>query len=339
MLVSAIFNFLTGIGILLFGVHYLGGSKEKLFGANFRKKMNKFASNRFSSFGFGALITFALQSSTASTAIFVSFASAGIITLFQAIGLIIGCNVGTALSSFLLAFQSINLVQIIASFVLIGVLIKTFSKKNVLASNIGNAFIGFGILFVGLVLIDFATAVFKSLEGFSSFLLNFTNPFLLILIGTALTIILQSSLGTFAVIISLMASAGTSGISIISACYLVYGVNIGTCLTSILAGLSSGTDGKRVAFFHLLFNLIGTLIFTLITLFTPFASWMQMVTSNQALQLLIVNFIFNIVTAIITLPFVKTLKNFMRLIIRRSKKKLIVITQLELANYKLNYCT
>lgn len=320
MLVSSIFTFLTGIGVLLFGVHYMGLCMEKLLGSNFRKKINKYASNRFSCFGLGTLITFALQSSTASTAIFVSFASAGIITLFQAISLIIGCNVGTAISSFLLAFQGINLIEILASLVLVGVLLNSFAK-NTKTKNIGNALVGFGILFAGLVLVDSATAYFKTLDVFNNFILTLTNPFLLILIGTIMTALLQSSLGSLAIIISLMATASTAGLSLTSASFLVYGVNIGTTLTSIIAGLSAGTDGKRVAYFHLIFNVIGTIIFTPLTLFTPLISWLGAI-NNSAIEVLLINLIFNTVTAIITLPFVTPLKKFMQLIVRRSKKEI-----------------
>ena len=108
----------------------MGQSFEKLVGANFRKKLNKFAGNRFSSFTFGNLLTFILQSSTATTAMFVGFAGAGIISLFQGIGLIIGCNVGTAASSFILIFDSFNVVEILAGFVFIGLMVKIFAKSN-----------------------------------------------------------------------------------------------------------------------------------------------------------------------------------------------------------------
>lgn len=319
-MLSAVFLFLTGIGLLLFGVQYMGQALEKLLGANFRKKINKYAGNRFSSFGFGALITFVLQSSTASTAMFVGFAGAGIITLYQGINLIIGCNVGTSISAFLLAFESFNVVEIIASFVLIGVVINLFSKSNQTLKNVGNMLIGFGILFAGLVMISSGTAYFKSLEGFDSFILSFTNPFLLIVVGLLITALLQSSFGAFAIIISLMATGLNAGFDAVSACYLIYGVNIGTCLTTLVAGISTNTDGKRVAWFHLIFNLFGTIIFTLLTLFVPWTSFLN--TVNPTLQVLIINLIFNLVTACITLAFAKTCTKFTKLLVRRSKKEI-----------------
>lgn len=319
-MLSAIFLFLTGIGLLLFGVQFMGQALEKLLGANFRKKINKFAGNRFSSFGLGTIITFVLQSSTASTAMFVGFASAGIITLFQEINLIIGANVGTAISAFLLAFESFNVIEIIASFVFVGVIINLFAKNKPILKNIGNMLIGFGILFAGLVMISNGTGYFKGLNGFDSFILSFTNPFLLIVVGILITALLQSSFGAFAIIISLMGTATVVGFDVVSACYLVYGVNIGTCLTTIITGLSTNTDGKRVAWFHLIFNVIGTIIFTLLTLFVPWTNLLRNI--NPTLQVLLVNLIFNLTTAIITLLFAKTCTKLTKFLVRRSKKEI-----------------
>lgn len=319
-MLSAIFLFLTGIGLLLFGVQFMGQALEKLLGANFRKKINKFAGNRFSSFGLGTIITFMLQSSTASTAMFVGFASAGIITLFQGINLIIGANVGTAISAFLLAFESFNVIEIIASFVFVGVIINLFAKNKPTLKNVGNTLIGFGVLFAGLVMISSGTAYFKGLSGFDSFILSFTNPFLLIVVGMLITALLQSSFGAFAIIISLMGTSAVAGFDVVSACYLVYGVNIGTCLTTIITGLSTNTDGKRVAWFHLIFNVIGTIIFTLLTLFVPWTNILQNITPT--LQVLLINLIFNVATALLSLIFANVCVKLTKFLVRRSKKEI-----------------
>lgn len=344
-MLSAIFTFITGVGILLFGVKYMGQGFEKLVGANFRKKLNKFAGNRFSSFSFGTLLTFILQSSTATTAMFVGFAGAGIISLFQGIGLIIGCNVGTSASSFILIFDSFNLVEILAGFVLIGLMIKIFAKSNDLVKNIGDALIGFGILFAGLILISSATAVFKTIEGFDSFITAFTNPALLIIVGALVSMLLQSSCGTLAIIIPLLATSTTSGISLVSATYIIIGLNLGACFTPILISLSTNTDGKRVAWFHLIFNVVGALIFTLLTLFTPWADWLGRLINDPTIFVLIVNLLFNLLTAVITLPFAKPLCSLMRFLVKRSKREIespytIRSTELEqptLAIKKLNF--
>lgn len=344
-MLSAIFTFLTGVGILLFGVKYMGQSFEKLVGANFRKKLNKFAGNRFSSFTFGNLLTFILQSSTATSAMFVGFAGAGIISLFQGIGLIIGCNVGTAASSFILIFDSFNVVEILAGFVFIGLMVKIFAKSNELVKNIGDALIGFGILFAGLILISSATAVFKTIDGFENFILAFTNPALLIFVGTIVSMLLQSSCGTLAIIIPLLATSSSAGMSLVSATYLIIGLNLGACFTPIIISLSTNTDGKRVAWFHLIFNVIGAIIFTLLTLLTPWVDWLGGLVKDPAIFVLLVNLIFNLVTAMITLPLAKPLCNLMKILVKRSKKEIespytIRTTELDSPNIamkKLNF--
>ncbi len=344
-MLSAIFTFLTGVGILLFGVKYMGQSFEKLVGANFRKKLNKFAGNRFSSFTFGNLLTFILQSSTATTAMFVGFAGAGIISLFQGIGLIIGCNVGTAASSFILIFDSFNVVEILAGFVFIGLMVKIFAKSNELVKNIGDALIGFGILFAGLILISSATAVFKTIDGFENFILAFTNPALLIFVGTIVSMLLQSSCGTLAIIIPLLATSSSAGMSLVSATYLIIGLNLGACFTPIIISLSTNTDGKRVAWFHLIFNVIGAIIFTLLTLLTPWVDWLGGLVKDPAIFVLLVNLIFNLVTAMITLPLAKPLCSLMKILVKRSKKEIespytIRTTELDSPNIamkKLNF--
>lgn len=344
MIVAGIFEFLTGVGILLFGVEFMGKSCEKLFGVNFRKSMNKYASNRWGGFGFGTLLTFAIQSSTATTAMFSTFAGAGIITLYQSIGLIMGCNVGTALSNFILALDSLKLVEVMASFVLVGVLVNTFGKKNDKAKNIGNVLIGFGILFAGLILISGGTAVFKTIDGFEAILTKFTDPFLLIVVGTLATVLLQSSFGTIAIIISLMATTGVGGILPISACYLVYGTNIGTTFTTVIASLSTNTDGKRVAWFHVLFNVIGTILMTILTLTIPWVNWLSSKMSGL-IFVLVVNTIFNVLTSLVLMPFVSPLSKLMTKLVRISKKErnsdyLLQTSDIEIptiAVKKLNY--
>ncbi|MBQ0017167.1 MAG: Na/Pi cotransporter family protein, partial [Clostridiales bacterium] len=319
---QSIFTFITGIGVLLFGVQFFGQSLEKILGAKFRQKLNKFAGNRFSSIGFGTLITIALQSSTAATAMFVSFAGAGIITLFQGICLIFGSNIGSAIATFVLAFESINLIEIIASITTIGVLFNIFTKKNPKLKNIGNILIGLGILFAGLILISVGTSYFKTIPEFTNFLTQFTNPILLILIGVVATFLLQSTSGVVAIVISLMATTGSAGLSLASACFLVYGVNIGTCLTTVVASLTTNTDGKRIAWVHVLFNVVGTILFTILTIFTPWLNLVSNLIPNTTLQVLVVNLIFNIITTLVFIPLATPTKSLIKILVRRSKKEL-----------------
>lgn len=316
-MLKAILYFLAGLGILLFGVSVMSGGLEKVTGSKVRKYINRFAKNRFQGFGLGFLTTILLQSSTAASIMFVGFTASGIITLFQGICMIIGSNVGTTITTIILSFKTINAIEILSVLVLVGVIINIISK-NQKTKQIGNIIIGLGLLFAGMVLIDEATVIFKTFEGFNSFISSITNPIVLVLLGIILTMLTQSSLGTIAILISL-AGAGAGAYSIISlqsASFIVYGANIGTCLTALLVGFTNNAQGKRVALFHVLFNVFGTIVFALIGL-TP---WLDLLAGIEpSLAIILINIIFNTVTAIITLPFAKLITKWMEKIFVKNK--------------------
>lgn len=300
MLTQGIFYFLAGLGILLYGVSVMSSSLEKVAGGKVRKFINRFSRNRFQSFGLGLVTTFLLQSSSASSIMFVGFASSGIITLFQAIAMIIGSNVGTTLTAVLLSFKSINAIEILSVLVLIGVIVKIIAKKQTI-KELGSVLIGLGLLFAGMLLIDGATAVFAQIEGFTTFVQAVTNPVLLILIGVAITFLTQSSFGTMAILIAL-ASMGQaySVMSLTSIAFVLYGANIGTCATALLVSLNSNADGKRVALFHILFNTFGAVLFSLLQL----TGWTNLLAGLEPeIAIILINIIFNVVTAIVVLPF------------------------------------
>ncbi|MGN1222001.1 MAG: Na/Pi cotransporter family protein [Christensenellales bacterium] len=304
MLAKGIFYFLAGLGILLYGVSVMSSGLEKVAGGKVRKVINKFSKNRFQSFGLGLVTTFLLQSSTASSIMFVGFASSGIIVLAQAIAMIIGSNVGTTLTAVLLSFKSINAVEILSVFVLVGVIVKIFGKKKT-TKEIGSVLIGLGLLFAGMLLIDEATAIFQNIEGFTTFVQAVTSPVLLCLIGIVMTILTQSSLGTMAILISLASMGGAySVMSLESVAFVVYGANIGTCATALIVSLNSNADGKRVALFHLLFNIFGTLVFGLLHIF----HWTDLLLSLQpSVAIILINIIFNLATAILLLPWTNSI--------------------------------
>lgn len=316
-MLKAILYFLAGLGILLFGVSVMSGGLEKVTGSKVRKYINRFAKNRFQGFGLGFLTTILLQSSTAASIMFVGFTASGIITLFQGICMLIGSNVGTTITTIILSFKTINAIEILSVLVLVGVIINIISK-NQKTKQIGNIIIGLGLLFAGMVLIDEATIIFKTFEGFNAFISSITNPLVLIFLGIILTMLTQSSLGTIAILISL-AGAGAGAYSIISlqsASFIVYGANIGTCLTALLVGFTNNAQGKRVALFHVLFNVFGTIVFALIGL-TP---WLDLLAGIEpSLAIILINIIFNTVTAIITLPFAKLITKWMEKLFVKNK--------------------
>lgn len=325
MIFNGILQFIAGIGLLIYGVFTMSTGLEKIAGSTVRKYINKFARNRFENFGFGFLTTILLQSSTAATIMIIGFNGAGIISLFQALGMVIGSNVGTSLTPFLLFFKSINAVELLACVTLIGALLLVF-RRNQKVHNWGTALLGFGILFCGLLLIDSSTEIFKSTLGFVSFLTDFNNPLLLLLIGLVLTVILQSSFGTIAILVSLAGTiAGASLIPLTNSAFIIYGANIGTCFTAIIASIPNSYDSKRVAIFHLIFNVAGAIVFSLLS-FTPWLTWLESSVSNPTLQIILVNIIFKTVIAVFFMIFIGTLTKLMSKFFSKKKFKIDVFS-------------
>lgn len=316
MLAKGIFYFLAGLGVLLYGVSVMSSGLEKVAGSKVRKFISKFSKNRFQSFGLGLVTTFLLQSSSASSIMFVGFASSGIISLFQAIAMIIGSNVGTTLTTVVLSFKSINAIEILSVLVLVGVILKIVSKKQK-TKELGSVLIGLGLLFAGMLLIDSATEIFQTFDAFTSFLKSVTNPALLIFFGLLITLITQSSFSTMAILIA-FAGIGTpySVMSLQSMAFVIYGANIGTCITALLVSFNSNADGKRVAIFHILFNVLGAILFSLLHIF----NWTNLLLSLEpSVAIIVVNIIFNLVTAILVLPFTKTATKLMNKMFAKQK--------------------
>lgn len=313
-----IVQFLTGIGIVLFGIHILSSSFEKLCGAKIKKAINKYSSNRFSGTFFGATLTFLLQSSTASIILITGLTSAGIVTLFQSICLIFGSNIGSALSMIVVAFQSIDLVSYFGLMTLIGVFMRIIFKNNTV-KNWGMCLCGFGLLFIGLSFMSSATAELRTSEAFLNFISSMSNPIVLILIGVVGTTILQSSLGMMAVVASMLgASVASSVMTVYSAAFIVYGMNIGTCVANVVVAATMGRQSLRAGLSHLIFNVFGTIIFSILSIWdwvTPLTSFLN----NPILQIIAVNLIFNIVTCCIMLPLAKPLAKLLNKIIPDKK--------------------
>lgn len=303
-MLAEILTFIAGIGVFLFSMKMLSSSLEDLCGNKIRKGFAKISNNRFKSFGLGFIITVILQSSTASVLMTIGFASAGMITLFQAIAINIGANLGSAIAPYLVSFSSFSLMEFFCALAGVGAFMQVFSKrKNV--RKVSNVIIAFALIFIGLELMGSATAVFKTNEAFLNFFTSITNPILLILIGTLFTVLIQSSLGTMAVLMTLVGTSTIAGvISVESAVYLIYGANLGTSITTAIFGsLSSGVDGKRIAVFHVLNRLTGVIIFGLLSL-TPWLNLLNWIT-EPSLKIATVNLIFNLINSIIFLPLLK----------------------------------
>ena len=242
-----------GLGLFLFGMNLMSEGIEKAAGAKLRNILELFTKNKFMGMIVGILFTGIIQSSSACTVMVVSFVNSGLMNLYQAAGVIFGANIGTTVTSQLVSF---NLSKVAPLFVLIGVVMVSFIK-NETAKKIGDIILGFGVLFMGLSTMSSSMSSLKESQEVVNALAGLDNPFLAVLLGTAVTSVIQSSSVTVSIIL-LMANQGLLELNIVL--YIILGCNIGACASAMIASLSGKKDAKRAALIHLLFNIIGTVI-------------------------------------------------------------------------------
>ena len=308
-----ILSFLTGVGILLFGVSIMSSSFEKICGSGIRKTLNKFSGSMTKNSIFGALFTIILQSNTATVSLFAGLAGASVVTLFQSICLIMGSNIGAALHTILVAFSEVNIIGYFGLLTLLGVFIRLFGKKS-LTKNIGQCICGLGLVFVGLSLMSSAANELSQTTAFTEFFFNINNAFVLFCLGLILSALVNSSLGMTAIIASILTTTPAL-LSLQNASYIIYAMNIGTCITPLIIGLTSGNRKTLKAMLsYIIFNIIGAIIFSLITIY----DWVTPVTSflgNATFQVIFINIIFNVVTFLIMLPLTKPLEKLLNKLI------------------------
>lgn len=242
-----------GLGLFLFGMNLMSEGIEKAAGAKLRNILELFTKNKFMGMIVGILFTGIIQSSSACTVMVVSFVNSGLMNLYQAAGVIFGANIGTTVTSQLVSF---NLSKIAPLFVLIGVVMVSFIK-NETAKKIGDIILGFGVLFMGLSTMSSSMSSLKESQEVVNALAGLDNPFMAVLLGTAVTSVIQSSSVTVSIIL-LMANQGLLELNVVL--YIILGCNIGACASAMIASLSGKKDAKRAALIHLLFNIIGTVI-------------------------------------------------------------------------------
>lgn len=307
---SIIVSVLGGLAFFLYGMHLLGTGLEKASGGRLERTLEKMSSNIFKAVLFGALVTAAVQSSSATTVIVVGLVNANIIKLKQAIGVIMGANIGTTITAHILSMMDIQSDNFIINLLkptswapivsIIGIILFMAGKKAS-QKDLGQILLGFGILFFGMFQMSDAVAPLEEVPEFIALFQNFSNPVLGVLAGAGVTAIIQSSAASIGI---LQALASTGQITFASAIPIILGQNIGTCITPIMAAIGASKNAKRSAFVHLSFNIIGTLLF----LFGVYAFqytiglsfWNNPITSND-----IANFhsIFNITVTILLIPF------------------------------------
>ena len=256
-------TFLTlagGLGLFLFGMSLMSSGIEKAAGAKLRNILEIFTTNRFTGMIVGIVFTGIIQSSSACTLMVVTFVNAGIMNLTQAVGVILGANIGTTVTSQLVSF---NLSEYAPAFVFVGVIMFCFIK-NGMVNKFGEILTGFGVLFTGLSIMSQAMGAVKDIPAVPLFFASLTSPLLAVIIGTVVTSIIQSSSVTVSIIL-VMANQGLLDIRI--CLFIILGCNIGACATATIASLSGKKNAKRAALIHLLFNIIGTIIMYIILSF------------------------------------------------------------------------
>lgn len=253
MSASIILSMAGGLGLFLFGMRVMSDSIEKVAGAKLRRVLEIFTTNRFTGMLVGIVFTGIIQSSSACTAMVVSFVNAGLMNLYQAAGVIFGANIGTTITSQLVSF---NLSAYAPVILLVGVLIAMF-VSNEKVKKFADIIIGFGVLFLGLSTMSSSMASMKDVPEVVNLLGSLRNPFMATLVGLLLTSVIQSSSVTVSIVLLL---ANQDLLSLHITLYIILGCNIGACSTALIASLAGKKDAKKAALIHFWFNVIGTVL-------------------------------------------------------------------------------
>ena len=312
MSVANILSMAGGLGLFLFGIRTMGDGLENAAGAKLKRMLEVLTGNRFLAVLVGFVVTAIIQSSTATTVMVVGFVNAGMMTLAQAVGVIMGANIGTTVTSLLIA---LNFSSVAAASVLVGVILMLASKKT-LVKNLGSIFTGFGLLFLGIDLMSDSMAPLRESAGFMNFIVAVSDsplrPLFGILLGIVMTAVLQSSSASVGVLQTL---AMQGLVPLKFSVFVLFGQNIGTCLTALFSTVGAKKNSKRAAVIHLLFNLLGTGMFILIALLTPYIEWIEKISSDPMAQIAISHIVFNVVSTVVLFPFAKLLVKLSCLIV------------------------
>ena len=304
MSVANILSMAGGLGLFLFGIRTMGDGLENAAGAKLKRMLEVLTGNRFLAVLVGFVVTAIIQSSTATTVMVVGFVNAGMMSLAQAVGVIMGANIGTTVTSLLIA---LNFSSVAAAAVLVGVILMLASKKTVV-KNLGAIFTGFGLLFLGIDMMSDSMAPLRESAGFMNFIVTVSEsplrPLFGIILGIVMTAVLQSSSASVGVLQTL---AMQGLVPLKFSVFVLFGQNIGTCLTALFSTVGAKKNSKRAAVIHLLFNLIGTGIFILIALLAPYVEWIEKLSPDPMAQIAISHIVFNIVSTVVMFPFANVL--------------------------------
>lgn len=308
-IIFAIFIAFGGLGVFMYGMKMMGEGLENMAGSKLRQVLSKSTDNRFKGVALGTGITGIIQSSSATTVMLVGFVNVGLMTLTQAAAVIMGANIGTTITLQIVSLKAFNVSAVFSLAAGVGLFMNMFSKKPKV-KQAGIILIGLGMLFIGLDVMGAQMKAFGKLDGFNNFFKSISNPVLLLLFGLVFTAIIQSSSASTTILITLVAAGGAAGMSLNSALYAILGMNIGTCVTAILASIGANPNAKRTALFHLLFNVIGAIsVFIILLLFeNSIIKFFEIISGSEpGRQLANFHTLFNVFTTLLLLPLLKPL--------------------------------
>lgn len=352
-----ILKMVGGLALFLYGMDLMGDGLAKASGGKMERLLQNLTSNPLKAVALGAVVTAVIQSSSATTVIVVGFVNSGIMKLQQAVGIIMGANIGTTITSWLLSLAGIesgnffiNLLKptsfspILA---IVGVIFMQFLKSDK-KKNIGMIMVGFAILMTGMDTMSAAVKPLANVPEFTGILTMFSNPFLGLLAGAVLTAVIQSSSASVGI---LQALCMTGAVSFGTALPIIMGQNIGTCVTAMISGIGANKNARRTALIHLYFNIIGTMIF-MIVFYTvnSFVHFEFLNTAASAAGIAVIHSIFNVAATVILLPFSNVLVKLACMTIRddqpaeqaiEKKEKVVRILEprfLEMPSYATEIC-
>ena len=307
-----IISLLGGLGAFLFGMKYMGDGLEMAAGSKMKDLLEKLTRNRILGFLLGVFVTVVIQSSSATTVMVMGFINAGIMDLAQATGVIFGANIGTTITSILIALD----VSGIAPFcIFVGAFLMLYSKKKQ-TKHIGQVILGFGLLFQGLHTMSGAMKPLKDVIWFQEFIMNAKSPLLGLLVGAALCAVIQSSSAAVGI---LQALAMQGLMPLYFASFLVCGINIGSAMPTILASMNARNNAKRASMIYLINNLVGAVIMTIVTLALPYTQFIEGLIPDPMFQVSLVHIIFKVVSAAVLLPLTNQVVKLTYLMVPKQK--------------------
>lgn len=297
----ALLGLCSGMALFLYSVKITSGSLQTIAGDKLKNILAKLTGNRIMGVLVGAFITALIQSSTATSVMSVGFVNAGLMDLHQALWIIMGANIGTNITAQLIAFDVGAAAPIVA---LLGTFFCLLTKDKKLRS-IGEAVAGLGFIFVAMSLMKDSMAPLSEMDIVKEIFASINNPFIGILVGIVFVIIIQSSAAGVGVLQAMaMSASGAQLITLEQAMFIIFGLNIGTCVTAVFASIGGSRNATRAGMLHMLFNVIGTVIFTIAYYLIPVADWVRALSPNDvARQFANMHLVFNLASTIILLPF------------------------------------